>query len=258
MINRYVGLGLFALSGGLVVVGLLTVGWAGVAFGVGPVIGAVANIVVSNAWKSRARKTAGDTRLSGPLWDFLNGLVKHSLGPSYAFGMSFGHYYPVANSASGWRVAPKAPPAAISTHRSAREILDPRVFELLDAAAWQFNRVQGYLAHTAASEASPAREASRLQVAADQAMIDALTVAQTMQQFPENIDTLRPSIEACTAALKEAADLVGTMAEAKVAPAPKEQATLLRGMLEDLRIENLARSELNAAETEIDRKDQTA
>jgi len=245
--NRAVGIGLCCLSAALVLVGLATVGPTGFAFGIGPAIGGMANLALSNAWRSRARKTAGDTRLSDPQWKFLHELVTHVLGPSYPFRSSHMGYYPASNTWNGWRQAPKAKQAGPPSlgERSAREILDPRVYDLMEAAAQQFNLIQACLVQAASGEGEPLREAPQLQVAADQAMLDALAIASAMQEYPENIESLRPSAEACISALTEAANLVSSLTTAKGLTAPRKQAALLRGMLDDLRIENQARTELN-------------
>jgi len=245
--NRMVGIGLCCLSGALVLVGLATVGPAGFAFGIGPAIGGMANLALSNAWRSRARKTAGDTRLSDPQWKFLHGLVTHVLGPSYPFRSSYLGYYPTSNTWNGWRQAPKAKSAdpPVPSARSVREVLDPRVYDLMEAAARQFNLIQACLVQAASDEGTPLREAPQLQVAADQAMLDALAIASAMQEYPENIESLRPFVEACISALTEAANLVASLTAAKGLTAPPKQAALLRGMLDDLRIENQARMELS-------------
>ena len=245
--NRMVGIGLCCLSGAMMLVGLATVGVLGFAFGIGPAIGGIANLAVSNAWRNRARKTAGDTRLSDPQWKFLHGLVTHVLGPSYPFRSSYLGYYPANNTWTGWRLAPKAKspnqPATIA--QSAREVLAPRVYDLMESAANQFNVIQACLAQAASDDGVPLREAPQLQVAADQAMLDALALASAMQEYPENIETLRPSVEACISALTEAANLVTSLTSAKGLGSPPKQAALLRGMLDDLRIENQARIELS-------------
>ena len=245
--NHSVGIGLCCLSVALVTVGLATVGVTGFAFGIGPAIGGVANLALSNAWKTRARKTAGDTRLSDPQWKFLHGLVTHVLGPSYPFRSSFLGYYPASNSWNGWRQAPKSKSASLPgpIGHSASEVMDPRVYQLMEAAAQQFNVIQACLGQSVSEEGVPLREAPQLQVAADQAMLDALAIASAMEEYPENIERLRPSVEACIAALTEAANLVTSLTSAKGLTNPPKQAALLRGMLDDLRIENQARMELS-------------
>jgi hypothetical protein len=245
--NHAVGIGLCCLSAALILVGLATVGLVGFAFGIGPAIGGIANLAVSKAWRNRARKTAGDTRLSDPQWKFLHELVTHVLGSSYPFRTSYLGYYPASNTWNGWRQAPKVKSAGMlaTGGHSARELLDPRVFDLMEAAAQQFNLIQACLVHSVSEQRMPLREAPQLQVAADQAMLDALAVASAMQEYPENIESLRPSAEACISALTEAANLVTSLTSAKGLNAPPKQAALLRGMLDDLRIESQARMELN-------------
>ena len=245
--NRMVGIGLCCLSAALVVVGMATVGAVGIAFGIGPAIGGLANLTLSNAWKNRARKTSGETRLSDTQWKFLHGLVTHVLGPSYPFRSSYLGYYPVNNTWSGWRQAPKVKTAslAVPIAQSAREMLDPRVYDFMESAAQQFNVIQACLAQAAENDGVPLREAPQLQVAADQAMLDALAIASAMQEYPENIETLKPGIEACIDALTEAAKLVTSLTSAQGLASPPKQAALLRGMLDDLRIENQARIELS-------------
>lgn len=253
--NRSVGLGLCGLSAALVLVGLATVGPVGFAFGIGPAIGGLANLTLSNAWRSRARKTAGDTRLSDQQWKFLHGLVTHVLGPSYPFRASYLGYYPASNTWHGWRQAPKSKrtDAQVSVAHSAREVLEPRVYDLMEAAAQQFNLIQACLVQAATEEGVPFRDAPHLQVAADQAMLDALAIASAMQEYPENIERLRPSIGACISALTEAAHLVASLTAAKGLAAPPQQAALLRGMLDELRIESQARLEYSEAVEESQR-----
>ena len=252
VINTRVGYGLVAFSTVMCTIGVAYEGVVGLAFGMGPMIGGVVNIAIGSAWRNRAKRNAGNTEVPTQVWTFLHGLATHVLGPSYPSRASNLGYYPVSNTWNGWRLTPKAafahstsaivPPGA----KSAREILNPKVFEMMEEVAKHFNRVNGYLTNPSISPGSLPREAARIQVAADQAMIDALAIACSMHQFPENIESMRPSLEACTAALKEAADLVSSMQLPKaLEPVPQEQAALLRGMLEDLRVESQARSELN-------------
>jgi hypothetical protein len=123
----------------------------------------------------------------------------------------------------------------------------------MEAAAKQFNIIQACLAHAASAEGTPIREAPQLQVAADQAMLDALAIASSMQDYPENIESLRPGVDACISALTEAANLVASLTAAKGLTAAPKQAALLRGMLDDLRIENQARTELSETVAEQQR-----
>jgi len=231
------------------VISLAAAGPLGLCFGIGPAIGGAANLWIGTAWKNKAQRTAGDTKVSEPVWKFIHGLAQHVLGPSYPFRAANLGYYPVSTSWNGWRQVPRLSASSHSSTvattgpKSAREVLHPQVFELMDEAATQFNRVHGYLSHPAAATI---RDGFRIQIAADQAMVDAVSIGCTMQQFPENIESMRPSVTACIQALKEAADLVASIV-ATEAPAVvhQEQAVLLRGMLDDLRIESQARTELN-------------
>ena len=260
VINSGIGLGLIGLAVVITVIGVLTEGASGLAFGIGPALGGVINVIVGRTWRIKARKNAGETQVPTEVWKFLHGLAEHVLGPSYPFRASNMGYYPVSDAWNGWRLTPRqsseAKDLATTSRRSAREILDPRVFEMMDAVAYQYNRVHGYLSHPVRQGGALPSDAFRIQVAADQAMIDALSIARTMQQFPENIEALRPSMEVCAGALQEASDLVGSITGTKGVAAPlHEQAVLLRGVLEDLRIESWARSELNQDEPQaVDRR----
>lgn len=252
VINSAVGVGLVALSVIVCLIAMVFVGAKGLAFGIGPLIGGVINLSIGYAWRRRAKRNSGDTQVSPDIWKFLHGLATHVLGPYYAYRASNLGYYPVSNSWNGWRQAPKgnvnATAGAINA-KSAREVLDPRVYELMDTVAYQFNRVHGYLSLPAQPGSSLAREGQQIQVAADQAMVDALSIACTMQQFPENIESLRSSMETCIYALREAAELLGKITSPTgSAIQPIAQASMLRGMLDELRIDSLSRAELQDME----------
>jgi len=247
-INTRVGYGLFGLSGVVALISYFAGGPLGLACGIGPIIGGSANLMIGNAWRKRAKRNSGETQVSPDVWKFLHGLATHVLGPNYAYRASNLGFYPVSNGWNGLRQTPKASATTavgITGARSASEVLDPRVFEMMNEVAHQFNRVHGYLSMPSQPESNLGRDGLRIQVAADQAMIDALSIASTMQQFPENIESIRPSLDACTTALREAADLLANITSPKgAAIQPHSQATMLRGMLDDLRIESLARTEL--------------
>jgi hypothetical protein len=129
-----------------------------------------------------------------------------------------------------------------------REVLTPEAFEMLEEAAFQFNRLQGLLA---AGQIGAAAVAERLRplirVAAEEAMAAVLHSAALVQQFPESAAAHRATVTAPMRGLRELADrvehLLGQDASL-LETLPQE--TALERALAELGTDAVAREELRS------------
>jgi len=142
-----------------------------------------------------------------------------------------------------WRRAPR---------RSA-DLLVPEAFQLLDAAARQYNRVQGVLT-IEGERASPTlhRLGPNIRAAADEALAEVLHAAALIQQFPESAAVHRAG--ACTR-LEALDELAGTVERVQstgpAGPALAAPASRLDEVLEELRSDQLARIEIASPEPAV-------
>ncbi len=127
---------------------------------------------------------------------------------------------------------------------AAKEFLTPEVFEVLDRAAFQHNRIAGTLA---SGDPTLARFAPTVKAATDQAMADMFHVAQLLDNFPESRTTASAKAEQDIAALKELADRLESMQGQGQPAITPSSASPVQAVLEELRLDQLARSELGAS-----------
>jgi hypothetical protein len=128
--------------------------------------------------------------------------------------------------------------------------ISPEVIELLDVAAEQYNRIAG-LVHTPAPRSAMAKLAPSATAAADEAMADILHEAATLDKYPESAAPTRKQIEGYIHSLIELADRLEGIATRDQSLTEKiDYASKMDSVLEELRLEQLARSELQAAQQE--------
>lgn len=121
----------------------------------------------------------------------------------------------------------------------------PHVEELLDRAAFEFNRIAGCLATGQPSNATIAKLAPQVSAATDEAMADALHHAALLTKYPESGEASRTRLETHIAAMGEVADRIEEIV-AKV-PALSEsigRRSRIDDVIEELRLDQMARKEL--------------
>lgn len=128
--------------------------------------------------------------------------------------------------------------------RSARDCLNPAAFEVLDRAAAEHNRISGIL-ETGHPEL--ARYASSIRAAADQAMADVFQWAQIVENYPESGQAPQEKAEAEISALHELGDRLLTIQSQQPLEIdqPKPRPNAINAVLEELRLDQLAREELS-------------
>ena len=140
--------------------------------------------------------------------------------------------------------------------QSAQQCLDPIAFQVLDKAAFQYNRIAGILG---TGHPDVTRLAPTIKAAADQAMADVFHVGYLLDAFPESQSSARTMADQDIASLKELGDRLESMQQS---PASQVASPALprpiNTVLEELRLDQLARSELNKPAEEKQRIDLNA
>jgi hypothetical protein len=134
--------------------------------------------------------------------------------------------------------------------RPAAEV-SPEVTELLDVAAEHYNRVAG-LVHTPAPRSAIAKLAPAATAAADEAMADILHEAATLEKYPESSSATRKQIETAIRALQELGNRLEEVATRDQSLTDRvDYSSRMDSVLEELRLEQLARSELQKSDGDL-------
>jgi hypothetical protein len=126
--------------------------------------------------------------------------------------------------------------------KSAQETLPEPVFGVLEAAAFQYNRVLGLLS---VADDRLGKMANTIQAAIDEAIADVFHQAAMLQSFPESSGATRKVCEDRTASLREIADRVEALQRRE--PTLTERLSYTSAVdeaLEELRLQTMAESEL--------------
>lgn len=129
--------------------------------------------------------------------------------------------------------------------------LAPNELEPLERAAAEYNRVAGGVAMGNSGSALLAKMGPRVVKAADEVMADVLHQTAMLAKYPEGINAARARLEAQIHALKELADRVEAMAAEQPNLTDKvAYRSSIDDVLDELRLEQLARNELKPEEKE--------
>lgn len=235
------------LAAVIVAVSLITTNPDAIAGAIGPFIAGTVNLTLSR--KLRRRMTPAvetDAELTPQARSFMADLMKEVFGWSYAWGStdprpiwSGGTSSPHMRKRDrrAWRRMYSRGSWG-KRERSAKEVLHPAAFEALDQAAYHYNRMAGLLA-----TGNPAftKFAPTVKAAADQAMADMFDTAAVLDNFPESSAPQSKAGEQIDE-LKELADRLETMEASGVNAV--EAGSRIQTVLEELRLDQLARSEL--------------
>lgn len=134
----------------------------------------------------------------------------------------------------------------LSQRRMPPVIASSTVIDALDLAASQYNRIAAVLSSTVAGS-TLAKMAPRIASAADEAIAEALHQAAIWSAYPEGSTATASRLVATTEALRELAERTETLASQE--PSLSERLAYRSGIdevLEELRLDQLARSELHS------------
>jgi hypothetical protein len=204
--------------------------------GLGPIIGGGANLMVGAMLKrqqNQVQRLPTDVRLTPDAKNLVQRMLAGMYGRSWSTSNMSG--LPHAQHARN--------PGMTAT---ARQVLPTEVFDLLNGAAEQANRVWGSLA-TLATAADPVlvRNGPNLALAADETMAGIFDLAEQIVRYPEATQLQSRVIRERTAQLKELADRVEASQAALGVAAP---VSALDSVLDELRLSQMARRELLAEE----------
>ena len=126
--------------------------------------------------------------------------------------------------------------------RQSKECLQASAFDALDKAAFQYNRIAGALA---SGHPEMSRLAPTVKAAADQSMADMFHVGYLLDAYPESQSSAQAKADQEIAALTELANRLESIQQV---PASQELAlskpSPIKSVLEELRLDQLARAEL--------------
>ncbi len=131
--------------------------------------------------------------------------------------------------------------------QSSKQCLQPGAFEMLDKAAFQYNRIAGVLA---AGHPEVTRFAPTVKAAADQAMADMFHVGYLLDAFPESQSTAQGQATQEIAQLTELADRMEDLLKQPEGLPASVRTSPISSVLEELRLDQLARSELGKDDPE--------
>lgn len=143
-------------------------------------------------------------------------------------------------------------PGMLQDRRSEDE-LSQAAFRLLDAAAFQYNRIYGLLAlsshETSADGTTLDRLGPSIRAAAEETMAELLHVAAMIERSPETTDALETEGQERIRELQELAGEVDRLrAATQSSTAQLEGPTRIRSILDELRAEQAARADLSATQ----------
>jgi len=224
---------------------------------IGPLIAGIVNVGVAGAVRRRYVDAAPTVELSSDARALLRHIYRERIGwpTAMAYGAvataglraharrfaRFGGMPPMGEQYSPWSATGYS---GIGLHHFGRTLpkLTPEVWDALDRAAHAYNRVAAVQA-ISRDQGGIGRITGRIDSAADEAMGEILHNSATLCRYPEGADAGRSRIENRILALEELARRL----ESLTSPTAADMRGTRRAVdevLDDLRLEQLARSEL--------------
>ena len=220
---------------------------------IGPGIAGIVNLGISGAIRSRIKpEMEVNANLTPEARGFMANLMKDVYGWPQAWGAiepkmrweSTGPYmnkFDRQRERHAWRRM-LASGSWGKRQQSAKQCLQAGAFEMLDKAAFQYNRIAGVLA---SGHPEVTRFAPTVKAAADQAMADVFHAGYLLDAFPESQATAREKAAHEIAQLTELADRMEELLKQPLdLPASAVKTSPISSVLEELRLDQLARSEL--------------
>lgn len=142
---------------------------------------------------------------------------------------------------------------SIGGPKTSADKLKPFTFGLLERAAAHYNKIQGLLTTKDSKSATILQKHEPgIKAAADEAMIVSLNQAALMEKFPESSENCRTVMEARIRDLEELSSRLARIIHGQMTVTEAlSSGSVMGSVLEQLRLDEAARTELNRAEDEI-------
>ncbi len=243
------------IGGGLVGVGLVIAligelnNIRGMEYGaVGPYIAGFTNLVVGGFCYSKFKvHPLKDIRLSTEARSFLGDLYRQVIGTGYEWYEQTQETHwdgsVKRHDLGRWRSKDYGSWFRAKTHPP-QELLSPELFDLLERACFQYNRICGLV--EAAPEASPIKRfTTAAQLSADEAMAQIAHQGSMVSRYPESAAAAVQSVETRIAGLAELADRLESLQSRQPTFVDRMgSSSSLDNLLDELKLEDLARAEL--------------
>lgn len=242
------GIGAVFTALGLAFIGAsLATGDAGIMAGAaGPLAAGLTNVAMALVWHAKAKQTYQPaTRLSPEAMLFVHRVMRSAFGWRYKWIDRSLHQR--AHKHGGF--FDRQTGEAEQLQKPACQILSPQLFELLNAAAAQHNRIFGILTSSPLPNSGPiGKMKPALLQAIDETIAEVLHCAALLDKYPEGNASAVKVIQARTAALRETADRVESLVSRDLANAieASAEASALDAVLDDLRLCDQAQKELDS------------
>jgi hypothetical protein len=245
--NFQVGVGVVCLAGGVVfaaAVPILGWDWHDMLAGLGPGIAGLTNLIVPLALRKRfeaMRPVA--VPLSAEARGVLRALNRKFLGRAHPWAWDYSYWQEEKQAWSGannWGWGP-------NPIRAAQPELTSGVLEVLEMAAFQCNRISAILATASGSQSAIARLSGKVSRASDEGMAEILNLCGMMGAYPEGVEAVQLRLDGAIEDIRELGDRVQALAATE--PTFTERLatrTGLHDVLDELRLEQAARSELGS------------
>lgn len=225
---------------------------------IGPGFAGIVNLVMSQVMRRRSKPSLEtNATLTPEARSFMANLMKDIYGWPQAWGAVEPHMrweasgppyqdkFDRQRERHAWRRMIASGSWGSRLH-SAKEVLNPVAFDVLDRAAFQYNRIFGILG---SGNSDVSRFSASVKGAADQAMADLFHVGCLLDKYPEGSEAAKAKADQEISALTQLADKLEEMQQN--APLPVSDAlspSPVASVLEELRLDQLARGELSKSE----------
>jgi hypothetical protein len=244
--------GLFTFIGAGFIIGSIIAGEPGAAFGaIGPFIAGGVNLAVAGFTRMRASELdMTSVKLTDDAKRFLQRLMRHAFGWRYQWIGWESHRYQSGIGLRGRRLRRSfsSPWDSTLVQRPSSELLQPEVFAAFEEAANHYNRIYGLLVTSESSGVATLKKMGRtVMQAADETMAEIIHHAALMDKYPESDAVSGAAVARLTESLKEAADRVESLRSRESTAAALSPATAMDAVLDELRLQDMAGAELQAA-----------
>jgi len=255
IIMRIVGVIMLLMTLGVLITALAKGEPSVLAGAIGPGIGGLVNIVASRSLRNRTKPAMEvNANLTPEARNFLGHLMKDVYGWPRAWGAVEPHFlfegkgsymnrFDRRRERRAWRSMLASGSWGKRQH-AAKEMLNAEAFDILNRAAFQYNRISGIIG---VGNQEVSRFSASVKGAADQAMADVFHAGYLLEEFPEGSAAAKAKAEQEITALSELAGKLEEMQSQSItAPSADVLSTSpVASVLEELRLDQLARSELN-------------
>lgn len=223
---------------------------------IGPLCGGLPNLVMGLIYRA---KHAGDKTepimLTPEARILLVNLSHHIRGWGSPWKASSPHNMAGVGMGSHLSAAPRQDYGRRSpVRRSLATIAGQVELDGLEQAAHEYNRIAGVLAAGSSGSAMLAKMSQRVTRAADEVMADALHQAALVAKYPEGASAARQKLTSLTDNLRELADRIERVSNEQTSITDKvAYRSSIDDVLDELRMEQVARDELRLAENQDQR-----